>query len=68
MVILIVDDVHFVVTEVLLIFFLELDFSALKHNDIAVFFLFDHLFLNFFLSYLLLKVFVKSSFAKVVLQ
>ncbi len=67
-VVLVVDDVHFVVTEVLLVLLLELGLSALQDDDVLVFFLLYHLFLHFVLSYLLFQVPVESSFAEVVLE
>lgn len=68
MVILIIDDIHFVVTEVVLVFFLKFNISSLQHDYILICLLPDHLFFNLLLNLLLLQIFVESPFAEVVLQ
>ena len=63
MVVFIIYDIHFVVTEVLFIFLLELSLASFKDYYIVILLLFYNLFFNFFLNFFLLQIFVESPFA-----
>lgn len=54
MVVLIIYDIHFIVTEVFLIFILDFNLSSLQHYYIFIVLLFYHFFLDFVLHHLLL--------------
>ena len=54
MVVFIINDIHFVITEVLLIFLLELSIATFEDYDVVILLLFNNLFFNFFLNFFLL--------------
>ena len=65
MVVFIIYDIHFVVTEVLFIFLLKLSLASFKDYYIVLLLLFYNLFFNFFFNFFLLQIFVESSFAQI---
>lgn len=68
MVVFIINDIHFVITEILLVFLLQLSIATFEDYDIVIFLLFNNLFFNFCLNFFLLQIFVEPSFAEVALE